>query len=289
MINKNTKILIIGLGLIGASYAKRLKEKGYYVGAITRSQETIDYALDNNFIDEGTIEVKKEFVSKFDVVVFGLYPNVLLNWIKSYHDYFKKGAIITDVTGVKGAVVYRIEELFKNDEVEFIASHPMAGREVYGIKNANPNIFNDANFIITPTDKSTKEAVDTIKDLATILEFKNISTLSVEEHDEMIAFLSQLTHCIAVSLMCSKSSKHLVDYTGDSFRDLTRIAKINENMWTELFLLNKKELISQMDLFLKSFTELKLAIEEEDEEKMKEMMRTSTRRRSYFDKPNNNK
>lgn len=283
MLDKNKKILIIGLGLIGASYAKRLKEKGYYVGAITRSQDTIDYALDNDFINEGTIEVKKEFVKEFDFVVFGLYPNVLIKWLNEYHTFFKEGAIITDVTGVKSKIVYKIEEILKDEKVEFLGSHPMAGREVYGIKNANPKIFNDANFIITPTKKSSVSAINLIHDLAVTLEFKNISRLSPEEHDEMIAFLSQLTHVIAVSLMCSKSSKHLVDYTGDSFRDLTRIAKINEDMWTELFLLNKEELINQMNLFLISFNEMKTALENEDVEKMKEMMRTSTRRRSYFD------
>lgn len=286
MLDKNIKILIVGLGLIGASYAKRLKEKGYFVGAIARRQATIDYALKNNFIDEGTILVEKEYVSKFDLVIFGLYPKVLLKWINDYKDYFKEGAIITDVTGVKCAIVYKVESIL-NSNVYFVGSHPMAGREVYGIENADPNIFNNANFIITATEKSKDIAISTVYNLACTLEFKNISVISPEEHDEMIAFLSQLTHCIAVSLMCAKSSKHLVDFTGDSFRDLTRIARINEDMWTELFLLNKEELLNQMNLFLNSFTELKNALENEDVDKMKEMMRTSTRRRSYFDKSKN--
>ena len=288
MLKKDTKILIVGLGLIGASYAKRLHEKGYFVGAIARREATIDYALKNDFIDEGMIEVKKEFVEKFDLVVFGLYPKVLLNWLSEYKDYFKKGAIVTDVTGVKTSIVYKVEELI-NESAHFVGSHPMAGREVYGIENADPNIFNGANFIITVTNKTKKQAIDTVYELAEVLEFKKISVISPEEHDEMIAFLSQLTHCIAVSLMCAKSSKHLVDFTGDSFRDLTRIARINEDMWTELFLLNKKELLSQMELFLNSFNELKDALEKEDVDKMKEMMRTSTRRRSYFDKTKNDK
>lgn len=282
MLKKDIKILIVGLGLIGGSYAKRLSEKGYYVGAITRSQDTIEYALKNGFIKSGDTDIKEEYINQFDLIVFALYPKVLLKWLEENQKYLKSNAILTDVTGVKQAIVYKIEGMLR-DDLEFIGSHPMAGREVYGIKNADPNIFNDANYIITPTKNSSKKAIDLAYDLASTLEFKNINSLSVEEHDEMIAFLSQLTHCIAVSLMCCKSSKHLVDYTGDSFRDLTRIAKINEDMWTELFLLNKKELVSQMELFLKSFNELKDAIEKEDQEKIKEMMRTSTRRRSYFD------
>ena len=282
MLKKDIKILIIGLGLIGASYAKRLHDKGYYVGGIARREDTIKYALENGFIDSGMVEVKEEYIKDFDLVVFGLYPKVLKLWIANYGTYFKKGAVITDVTGVKCAVVYDIEKMIKEDAY-FVASHPMAGREVYGIENADPKIFNDANFIITPTSKSNKDAVKTVEELANTLEFRKVSIITPEEHDEMIAFLSQLTHVIALSLMCSKSSKHLVDFTGDSFRDLTRIARINEDMWSELFLLNKKELVSQMELFLKSFTEFKDALENEDIDKMKEMMRTSTRRRSYFD------
>ena len=160
----------------------------------------------------------------------------------------------------------------------------MAGKEVYGVENADKAIFRNANYIVTPTEKNTAAGIDACKSLGKILGFKTIAELSPEKHDEMIGFLSQLTHCIAVSLMTCKESEHLVDYTGDSFRDLTRIAKINEDMWCELFLLNKEELISQMDLFIDKFKELKSAIEVSDTEKIKGIMRTSTARRRHFDK-----
>ena len=160
----------------------------------------------------------------------------------------------------------------------------MAGREVYGVQNSNKDIFKNANYIITPSKNSTEHAINVVKKIAEELEFKNISILSMEEHDEMIGFLSQLTHCIAISLMTCKESKHLVSYTGDSFRDLTRIARINENMWSELFLLNKEELLLQMNLFLEKFEELKKTIENDDVDKMKEIMKLSTLNRSYFDK-----
>ena len=125
----------------------------------------------------------------------------------------------------------------------------MAGKEVSGVKNASCDLFKNANFIITPTNKNSNEAIEFATSLAKELEFANVSTLSVEKHDEMIAFLSQLTHCIAITLMTCNDSTHLKDYTGDSFRDLTRIASINENMWSELFMLNKEKLIEQMNLF----------------------------------------
>ena len=278
------KILIVGLGLIGGSYAKRLKNNGHHVGAITLNQEDIDYAIENNIIDEGIVEVKKEFVSQFDIVIFALYPSVFLKWIEQYNSYFKKGAIISDVSGVKTEVVYKVQELLENQSVEFIGAHPMAGKEVYGVKNASETLFEGANFIITPTPVNSQKSIDVITKIAQELGFKTISILTPSKHDEMIAFLSQLTHCIAVSLMTCKESQHLKDYTGDSFRDLTRIANINENMWSELFLMNKKELLSQMDLFIEEFNKLRDSLENEDIETMKDMMRLSTYRRSFFNK-----
>lgn len=280
---KDVKFLIVGLGLIGGSYAQALTDLGYEVGAITRGQKSIDYALEKGLISHGTTEVDREYVSKFDVIVFALYPNVLCEWIEKYQDFIKDGAVLTDVTGVKSPVVYKIQETLR-PELEFIGAHPMAGKEVYGVENADKNIFRNANYIVTPTDKNTPEGILCCRELGKILGFKTVSELSPEKHDEMIGFLSQLTHCIAVSLMTCKESEDLVKYTGDSFRDLTRIAKINENMWTELFLLNKTELLSQMDLFAEKFKELRDSIESEDTEKMKEIMKLSTHRREFFDK-----
>ena len=279
----DVKFLIVGLGLIGGSYAQALSDLGYEVGAVTRSQKSIDYAKEKGIIAHGTTEVTQEYVSQFDIVVFSLYPKVLLDWIERYQGFLKPGALLTDVTGVKVPVVYKIQDALRPD-VEFVGAHPMAGKEVYGVENADKNIFRNANYIVTPTENNTKEGIEACKSLGKILGFKTISELSPEKHDEMIGFLSQLTHCIAVSLMTCKESEHLVDYTGDSFRDLTRIAKINEDMWCELFLLNKGELISQMDLFIDKFKELKSSIENSDTEKIKAIMRTSTARRRHFDK-----
>ena len=279
---KDKKILIIGLGLIGGSYAQGFKRAGFEVGAITRSRKTVDYALENGIIDSGTTEVTPDYVGQFDILVFALYPHVFLDWLVRWQDCIKPGALLTDVTGVKGAVVYKVQEMLRPD-LEFIGAHPMAGREVGGVEHADCRIFEGANYIVTPTKANTPEAIATCEELGRTLGFARISTLSPEMHDEMIGFLSQLTHCIAVALMNCKESRHLVDFTGDSFRDLTRIARINDEMWNELFQLNKTELLSQMDLFRQSFDRLRDAIAEGDEEVVKEMMRTSTLRRSYFD------
>lgn len=282
-LNKDMNILIVGLGLLGGSYAKALTDKGYNVSAITKLQDSIDFAIENSMITGGTTAVSKETVGNADLIIFALYPTVLIKWIEENQKFIKKGAIITDVTGVKGSVVYKIQEMLR-DDVEYISAHPMAGKEVSGVVNSDPAIFKNANYIVVPTDKNTKEAIELCENLGEELGFYSITRLSVEKHDEMIAFLSQLTHCIAVSLMCAKDDEGLVSYTGDSFRDLTRIAKINDEMWSELFLMNREPLLREIEGFEKSLEQMKNALINSDREKMREMMRVSTQRRKRFDK-----
>lgn len=280
------KILIVGLGLIGGSYAQALSKKGYEVGAIDVDAASIEYAMKNGYIASGQTEVCQQYVKQFDIVIFALYPHLFVEWVEKYQDYFKSGAVISDVTGVKGSVVERVQNALR-DDVEFISAHPMAGREVSGVNNADADIFNGANYIVVPTLKNTRDGIELCKDLARELGFKKVCELSVEQHDEMVGFLSHLTHCIAISLMVCKPSQHLAEYTGDSFRDLTRIAKINDVMWSELFLANKSEIIKQMDLFEKHFDRLKQYIANDDVESIRKMMQLSTDRRKAFDKCNN--
>lgn len=277
------KILIVGLGLIGGSYADALTAAGYEVGALEPRRSSLDYALEKGIIRHGRTEVAEDYVSSFDLVVFALYPHVFEAWIGDYGHCLRSGSIVTDVTGVKGGLVERIQEML-GDRLEFVPAHPMAGREVYGVENSDRNIFRGANFIITPTVRNTVRGIGLVKELAASLGFGNIAELNPEEHDEMVAFLSQLTHCIAVSLMDCRECSHFAAYTGDSFRDLTRIARINENMWTELFLANKSALLSQMDLFEAKFHELRDALAGSDAGTLREMMRLSTSRRASFDK-----
>lgn len=283
-LDKNTNILVVGLGVIGGGYAAALTENGYRVKCITKNQEDIDYALSRGMIEYGTTEVDGALVGKADLIIFALYPTVFIEWVKEYGHLFKPGALITDVSGVKVSVVDTVQSLLR-DDVEFISAHPMAGRERSGVEYADPAVFKGANYIITPTDKNTESAIDVARFLGELLGFARISILSPKEHDEMIAFLSQLTHCIAVTLMTCNESEGLEKYTGDSFRDLTRIAKINDAMWSELFLMNKDALLSQMDGFMCEFNRLRSMISEGDREGMREMMRRSTSRRSLFDKP----
>ena len=280
--DKDTKILIVGLGLIGGSYAEALSSGGYEVGAIDCNADSIAFALEKGWISSGRADTDGEYIGKFDLIVFALYPHIFIDWIKQNQRFIRPGALLTDVTGVKCSVVYEVQKLLRSD-LEFIGAHPMAGREVSGVRNAKKEIFTDANYIVTPTESNTLEAIAACKALGRAIGFKNISTLTPEKHDEIVGFLSHLTHCIAVALMISKESEHMCEYTGDSFRDLTRIAKINGVMWSELFMLNKTELLAQMKLFEAAFDRLRISIEQDSTEALREMMRLSAKRREYFD------
>ncbi len=286
-LDKNTKILIVGLGVIGGGYASALTEAGYDVSCITKDRETIDYALRRNMIKYGTTEIDEELIKGSSLIIFALYPTVFIEWIKSNQHMFSPGTLITDVTGVKVSVVDAVQSILR-DDVEFISAHPMAGRERSGVEFSDPSVFRGANYIVTPTAKNTPEAIEVCKKLGEILGFARISELSPEEHDKMIAFLSQLTHCIAVCLMTCNNTPNLEKYTGDSFRDLTRIAKINDKMWSELFFMNKDTLLCEMDSFINEFKAFRDMLKAEDKEGMRKKMRSSTQRRSLFDKPKAN-
>ena len=283
IVDVSKKILVVGLGLLGGSYAKVLKRFGFHISAITLDQSSIDYAIKENIIDEGSTELDERMIGEADLVIFALYPHVFVEWIEKNQWLLKSGALITDVTGVKRSIVYQIQDMLRPD-VEFVAAHPMAGREVSGVENSTDRMFIGANYIVTPTEKNTPEAIQTCIELGRLLGFSNVTTLSPEEHDEMIGFLSQLTHCIAITLMTCNDKENMEKFTGDSFRDLTRIARINDLMWSELFVANKDVLLEQMDMFINKFNDLKAMLQVEDIDGMRAMMRHSTERRALFDK-----
>ncbi len=282
-LNKNTRILIVGLGLMGGSYAKALTRRGYRVSAITKEQSSVDYALREGIIAYGTTAIEPELIAGSELIVFALYPHTFIEWIRENQQYFSAGTVITDLTGVKGCVVGTVQDMLRPD-VEFIAAHPMAGRELYGVEHSDDSVFRGANYIVTPTEKNTPAAIALCEQLGRELGFYRISRLTVAEHDDMIAYLSQLTHCIAVTLMNCNDSPHMQAYTGDSFRDLTRIAKINDVMWTELFMSNREALLHHMDAFEKSFDAFRQLLVNRDVEGMRAAMRAASARRALFDK-----
>ncbi len=256
------KVLIVGLGLIGASYALKLKENGYYVYGYDKDIDTINYALKNDIIDE-YIELKNALLVN-DFIIVSIYPKDILNFLTQNIDYFKENTLITDTTGVKNCYFDQIKELLKDKKITYIPHHPMAGLEKLGIKNANINLFLNANFIMIEGINANSKDYEKINLLGKTLGFKNIIFTDYLKHDEMISFTSQLTHVLAICLMNSKNQDEILKFTGDSYRDLTRIADIDVNLWTELFLDNKNYLSKEIDNFILELQKINTTIKNND-------------------------
>ncbi len=275
------KVLIVGLGLMGGSYAMGLSQKGYTVYGVDTNPDSIEFAKKNNLIVDGSNNAK-DFINKADLIIIGLYPKLIMNFLRENKDLFNSNQIITDLCGIKTSFVYEAQSLGLS--CEYLSHHPMAGREKSGITYANTDMFKKANFLVCPTEKNTKEAVDIIKQIGTDLEFGNITVMDPHKHDQMIAYTSQLTHAIAVSLVNSDRMQDTKNYVGDSYRDLTRIARINEVLWSELFFENKEKLLGMINEFEYELDRLKNSLVNNDEKALKEIFINSTKHRSEMDK-----
>lgn len=270
---------IVGLGLIGASYAEGLHLKGHKVYAYNRSEDKVKKA-----IEEGIVEADNDMskISDADVIVLSLYPKHNIEFLNQYRHLLKKGQMITDVSGTK---VWMIDELVKliPEGISYTSHHPMAGKEVSGYDAKDYRIFKGANFVIVPSCKSLDTDDQLLKVIAADLLFGKILKVDAKTHDQLIAFTSQLTHVIAVALVNSDQYLETKKATGDSYRDLTRIAKINEHMWTELFLENKPALLNVIHHFEDQLDKMKMMIENDDKEGLKTYMRHAKEKRLSFD------
>lgn len=271
-------ITIVGMGLIGGSYGMALKKAGFKnVWGVDLKQEILDMAIEKGAIDRGYIELV-EPLSKSDIVVFSVYPELTKKLIIASMEHFKSGAILTDVAGIKEKLVDDIAPHLRND-LDFVPGHPMAGKETSGIESADPDIFKRANYIITPTDLNKRENIELLSDIISKMGFKNIVETSPSKHDENIAYVSQLPHIVAVGMVNCKSVDEVNLFAGGSYRDTTRIAKINAELWGELFIENKNHLVDQIDLFLDYTKQLRDAIAAEDMEGLREMLQESHNRK----------
>ena len=287
---KELTVTIVGLGVIGAAFAESFSEIGIKtIYGIDIDEETLKKAEEKNIINKGFIETK-EPLEKSDFVVITLYPNLMKSFFVNNIDNFKENAIITDVVGIKEKIIGDINPITEKiriqsgKNIDFIFGHPMAGREKRGIDFADSKLFKNANYIIIKDEKNKKENLELLSEIVKLMGFKNVSFLTAQEHDEIIAFTSQLTHAIAVSLVNSDSEKYDTNcFIGDSYRDLTRIAKINEDLWAELFMGNKKNLLEMIQQFEKELDIIKDALNNNDLGTLKEKFIMSTRRREKID------
>ena len=273
------RIVIVGLGVIGGGYAMALKEAGYTeVYGIDKNAETLRKAKSLGIIKEG-YEEEKEIIPNADLIVLAVYPNLVKDFIINNKEYFKDGAIITDVTGIKQLFINEITKVLP-ENIDFVFAHPMAGREKKGIDYATNKVFKGANFLITVTDRNKDENLDLIENLAYKMGFKHVKRICPKYHDEMIAFTSQLPHALAVALINSDvEGRNTGEFIGDSYRDLTRIANINESLWSQLFLGNKENLLKVIYKFEEELDKIKNCLEDEDKETLQELFIKSSLRR----------
>lgn len=276
------KILIVGLGVIGGGYAMALKEAGYSeVYGIDTNEETLKKAKEMKIIKEGFTR-EDEIISEMDLIVLAIYPNLVKDFIVKNKNKFKENALITDVTGIKQLFINDIVEILPQN-IDFVFAHPMAGRENKGIDYATNKVFQGANFLIVETKKNKEENIRKIENLAKEMGFKHIKRTNPAFHDEMIAFTSQLPHVLAVALTNSDiENRNTGEFIGDSYRDLTRIANMNEKLWSLLFLGNKKNLLEAMNNFEAEFDKIKKCIEENDEKNLQKLFIKSTIRREQL-------
>ena len=273
------KITVVGLGVIGGSFVKALKGKGYEVYGVDKDVDTLNRAKEDGCIIEGFVD-GEEIIPETDLTIICLYPSLVLDFIKNAH--FKSGSVVSDAVGIKSYFIEQALEMIP-DDVEYISVHPMAVREKKGYAYASADVFKNANFIIIQHETNDEQKIKKMQLLAGKLGFRSVKIMSPYEHDEIISYTSQLPHVMAVALMNSDTQKYDTGkYIGDSFRDLTRIANINEDLWTELFLNNKRYLLSSIRRFEKQLDIMKKAIYDDDDETLKECFRESTRRREHL-------
>lgn len=285
---KDKVITIVGLGVVGGSYAIALSKNGYTVYGVNRSLQSIEEAIAVGAIKDGASTPEK-FFPVSDVIIIALYPDQIVEYLKKYGKYVKKGCLISDVAGIKSHFVDDIKSVTPAD-CEFLFCHPMAGREKRGFKYADDKVLKGANFLIISTSDTTQDAIERMSEIVTDIGFGRIKITDVDTHDKVIAYTSQLPHAIAVSLINSDDEdSDTAEYIGDSYRDLTRIANINEDLWSELFLGNKRNLLSTITKFEKQLAMLKNCVERDDSDGLKKLFVKSTQRRLALENKKINK
>lgn len=273
MENSDFKIAIIGLGIIGGSLAYALRGfKNALIFGCDKDAETRKKALQSEAVD-CVSQNPEDAIKNADLVIICTYPDTVVKIINDNKDAFKKGAVITDVCGVKAKLSQEIEKILP-DGTQYVGSHPMAGKETHGFDSAIPELFGMCGFIITPISSSTQHGIDLIEDMARYIGASRITIASPSEHDSVIAYTSDLMHISAAALCLDYNKNMNRAYTAGAFRDCTRIANINPQLWSELFLENKDFLLAELDRYIDSLVKFKQGIEDENRKDLEKLLST---------------
>ncbi len=265
------KVGIIGLGLMGGSLAKAISfGTDHTVWGTNRSAEATQKAL---FVGAIEKELTTEDLPLCDLVIVSLYPEASVDYIIENAKSFKSGAIVMDISGVKRYVCDALYDVAHENDFVFIGAHPMAGLHLSGFEHSTAKIFNNSSLILTPYEDTPSEKVEIIKELFLKIGFTNIQMSTPDEHDKIIAFTSQLAHVVSNAYVKSPNAMIHKGFSAGSYKDLTRVAYLNENMWAELFLENRDNLANEIDSIVNNLVQYKEALEAEDREKLTELLR----------------
>ena len=263
------KIAVIGMGIIGGSFCKALKKyTDHYIIGLNRTRSTLQKAFDDGVIDEIG---DAHSLTKADVVILALYPQAAIEFVEKYGEYIRKGAVVTDSSGVKQEICPRMTELSKKFGFEFVGSHPMAGKETKGYESADAELYQGASYIIVPCE-ADEESVKILSDLALEMGFGGVKLTTPEEHDRMIAFTSQLPHVLACAYVLSPCCPNHNGFSAGSYRDVSRVANINAKLWSELFLENRDSLIGELDTLIDNIHAITDAVKANDKARIEELL-----------------
>ena len=277
-------ITIVGLGVIGGSFAMAFKEAGFEdVYAVDLNKESIEKAKNMGIIKDGS-DNAKQFLEIADLVIICIYPRIIKDFMMENRNNFKDGAIVTDVAGIKGTLIKQLDDIIP-DNIDFIFGHPMAGRENKGIDHATAECYKGANYLLIDTERNDDDNVLLLQAIIYKLGFKRIIRISSGFHDQIIAFTSHLPHVMAVSLINSDvEARNTEIYMGGSYRDATRVADINEDLWTELFLGNKENLLEVIDDFMAEMGRFREDLAKGDRVALNKRLKWATKRRRRLNK-----
>ncbi|MCI7804165.1 MAG: prephenate dehydrogenase [Oscillospiraceae bacterium] len=265
------KILVAGLGLIGGSYCKAISSYTHHeVYGYDLDEDTIKAAENCGCIKKG---VSPDSFADFDMIIVGLHPNAAKSFMNEFMSCFKRGAIVADVCGIKGEMVLQMTEKAMENGVFYVGTHPMAGKERFGFEFSDGSLFIGANFIVTPVENTDKNSVLTVETLAKDMGFGKIVETTPFEHDSVIAYTSQLAHVVSSAYVKSPTMQKELGFSAGSFKDMTRIATLNESMWTSLFLANRDCLVYEIDQLIEHLTEYRMAISENNPEVLEKLLK----------------
>lgn len=277
---ENKTIGIVGLGLMGASLGKALHACGHRILGLDQDAHVLGYAKLTDTIQG---ELTEERIPECDFLFLAIYPGAAVETLKQMAPQIRKDTIVCDICGVKRAVCEPCFALAEQYGFTFIGGHPMAGKQFSGIKYADEKLFVNASMILVPREKEDLFTVSRLSDLLRETGFRSVTITTAEKHDEMIAFTSQLAHVVSNAYIKSPTAAEHLSFSAGSYRDLTRVAKLNEVMWTELFLDNRDHLGFELDCLIRSLQEYRDAIAAGDAETLCRLLREGRERKETID------